>query len=416
MAASAFWDDEARTDAGAVYWFDLTDADGNGVPDGCVPQPCDLSPAFQVEADRIDAYDNFGGALAADGDWLAVGLHGDDPYGHSNAGSVALFRRDSSAWAFAQKLAARSTSPDSYFGSGVAIDDQTLVVAQYHGDEVAHVYRFDGSVWRAEQRIRRPGPSNIAFSWAIDLRGDRIVVGAPDGADGGAAFLFERSDGRWHFVQQLGDEFVASGDSYGAGVTSNDQHIVVAARWRPYAIVFQRTDEGWTTLQILEPPDTNPGETMVWTDTIDMNDEWLVIGSADGGPANEGRAYVYRWDGALWQLHQTLVASDAVAGDGFGVNVLLRDDTLVVGAHRKGSHEGGAYLFHFDGVQWSEAARLPNPGSGTPEFGRSLAMFGEELLVGALFDDDRAVDSGAVYGFDLTDSDGDGVPDECDAD
>ncbi len=401
---------------GQTYVFDLTDADGDGVPDGCVPQPCNLSPDFQIEADRLDAYDNFGSALAAEGDWLAVGMHGDDPFGHANAGSVALFRRDTSVWNFAQKLAARSTAADSYFGSGVAIDDQTLVVAQYHGEEAAHVFRFDGSVWRAEQRIHRPGPSNIAFSWAIDLRDDRIVVGAPNSADGGAAFLYERGDGRWRFVQQLGDGFVASGDSYGAGITSNDQHIVVAARWRPYAIVFQRTDEGWTTLQILEPPDTNPGETMVWTDTIDMNDEWLVIGSADGGPANQGRAYVYRWDGALWQLHQTLVAGDAVAGDGFGVNVLLRDDTLVVGAHRKASHEGGAYLFHFDGVQWSETARLPNPGGGAPEFGRSLAMFGEELLVGALFDDDRAVDSGAVYGFDLTDSDGDGVPDECDAD
>ncbi len=99
-------------------------------------------------------------------------------------------------------------------------------------------------------------------------------------------------------------------------------------------------------------------------------------------------------------------ASNAGAGDNFGVAVAISGDTIVVGAYLEDSNQSGvtngstasadnstadagaAYVFKRTGVNWAQEAYLkaPNPG-GTDYFGAYVAVNGNLIAVGAFNED-----------------------------
>jgi len=122
-----------------------------------------------------------------------------------------------------------------------------------------------------------------------------------------------------------------------------------------------------------------------------------------------------------------LKASNTGAGDYFGYSVTVSGDTVVVGAPNEDSGATGAngnqtddsatdsgavYVFVRNGAIWSQQAYLKasNTGAGD-QFGSSVAVSGDTLVVGAPYEDSNstgvngnqssnaAVDSGATYVF-----------------
>jgi hypothetical protein len=98
-----------------------------------------------------------------------------------------------------------------------------------------------------------------------------------------------------------------------------------------------------------------------------------------------------------------LVASDADSNERFGHAVGLDGDTMVVGAHLddvSGAGSGAAYIFVRSGGGWVEQAKLvPADLAAGDEFGRSVALSGDTVLVGSRFDDDAGMSSGSAYVF-----------------
>ena len=72
----------------------------------------------------------------------------------------------------------------------------------------------------------------------------------------------------------------------------------------------------------------------------------------DGGGLSAGSAYVYRYDGAVWQEEAKLTASDAGEGDGFGSTVAVSGDRIVVGRC------AAVYMFVHDGTTWVEEQKF----------------------------------------------------------
>ena len=60
----------------------------------------------------------------------------------------------------------------------------------------------------------------------------------------------------------------------------------------------------------------------------------MVGAPGDDGAAvvNQGSAYVFARSGVIWIQEAKLVASDAAAGDQFGTSVAISGETVVVGA------------------------------------------------------------------------------------
>ena len=131
--------------------------------------------------------------------------------------------------------------------------------------------------------------------------------------------------------------------------------------------------------------------------------------SSSSGP---GAAYVFRGDITYGQMAK-LTASDAADGDNFGRSVAIDGNTVVVGASGDdddGSVSGSVYVFHTSngGRTYDQVVKLTAADAAASDsFGYSVAIDGGTIVVGAYNDGNTgSIDgSGSVYIFRMTDSD-----------
>ena len=63
--------------------------------------------------------------------------------------------------------------------------------------------------------------------------------------------------------------------------------------------------------------------------------DYAIVGSVGedpGGVANAGSAYIFHWDGEDWTQQAKITASDAQANDGFGSAVSINGDYIILTA------------------------------------------------------------------------------------
>lgn len=149
---------------------------------------------------------------------------------------------------------------------------------------------------------------------------------------------------------------------------------------------------------------------------------------SDNSASNSGAAYVFTRTGDVWTQEAYLKASNAEAGDSFGISVAISGDTIVIGADGESSSalgingdesdnsallSGAAYVFVRENSVWSQEAYLK--ASNTEEddaFGNAVAISGNTIVVAANQESSSSVGvnadelnnaasgSGAAYVFD----------------
>lgn len=126
----------------------------------------------------------------------------------------------------------------------------------------------------------------------------------------------------------------------------------------------------------------------------------VVVGAPKANPSfiDDGAVYVYRFGLTGWALEQKLTAPDGAASDQFGASVALDGDALVIGAPFDDG-AGSAYVFRYDamGLVWDFEAKLQGA-SAAPgaQFGASVAIHTGTALIGAPLQPG----GGAVWAFD----------------
>ena len=144
-----------------------------------------------------------------------------------------------------------------------------------------------------------------------------------------------------------------------------------------------------------------------FTDDLDTDGN----GSVDA--FNAGSAYVYTRSGTVWNEEAKLTATDAASDDEFGFSVSVFDDTVVATSRRDDVDDdgdgtvdvldvGSAYVHQRIGGVWSEQERVsPDSTVSGPEayaeFGYSVAVDGDTMVVGAYRADGGTVDEGAAF-------------------
>ena len=170
------------------------------------------------------------------------------------------------------------------------------------------------------------------------------------------------------------------------------------------------------------------GDTLVIGATLENSDATGVNGDqGNNGATNSGAAYVFVRDGTNWVQQAYLKASNTGSNDLFGQSVAISGNTIVVGAHQESSsatgvngnqsdnsatNSGAAYVFVRGGTNWSQQAYLKASNTGAGDtFGGSVAVSGDTVVVGAIFEDsnatgvngdqnnNNAIGSGAAYVF-----------------
>lgn len=146
--------------------------------------------------------------------------------------------------------------------------------------------------------------------------------------------------------------------------------------------------------------------------SLDIQDGTIVAGcyKCDEQGGESGAAYVFTWDGFNWSEQGILSASDGAAFDRLGWNVALDGDRVLAGAPNNndaGNDSGSAYIYDRLRGLWSESDKLVAPDAAAgDQFGKSVVISGDLAIVGAPLDDTVAgVDAGSVYVFELVGGD-----------
>ena len=150
---------------------------------------------------------------------------------------------------------------------------------------------------------------------------------------------------------------------------------------RIQAVASNGQPSPWAENDKLTASDHTSGDKFGWSVSIDGN---IAIIGATGGLSDPGAAYIFTRSGAAWSQSAKLTASDGAGGDEFGASVAVAGNTVVVGAPGDNTDEGAAYVFTESGGVWSEVAKLTaSTGNSNDNFGSSVSINGDVIVIGA---------------------------------
>lgn len=164
--------------------------------------------------------DYLGRAVALDGHTVLIGA----PQHGGGAGAAYVFVQRGVTWREERKTVGDDTAGGDLFGHVLAVSGDAMIVGAPHDDHwgenagAAYVFtRNQGGAnwWGQMERLPiNPGPGGLLGS-AVDIDGDRLVVGAP-GQDW--AYICERNEGgadAWRIARSIPG---VAGDRFGTAV------------------------------------------------------------------------------------------------------------------------------------------------------------------------------------------------------
>jgi hypothetical protein len=357
-----------------------------------------------------------------------IGAHHHDHF-CNNCGAGYIFVRSGPMWLQIAELI--PPEGGGFVGRSVGIDGDLIVLGGMAWS--TGVYERAEGVWTYVAEIR-PDEYELPtlFGIAVDVSGDTILVGDPEydgsGTNSGATYVFERDpNGDWPQVEILLPEGGAGGAEFGYSVAIDTDTAVVGAwsdsdlgSYSGSAYIFERDPNGvWAQVTKLLADDGSSFD-FFGNDVAIHGDIALVSApDADGADTETGAAYIFERDvSGEWSQKAKLFGTDGAPWDGFGRSVDLSGNMAVIGANGVddlGNRSGAAYVFVHADDQWSQVAKLlADDGAAADALGWSVAVDGNNAIIGAYCDDDHGEDSGSAYVFAVgPDEDGDGIMDVC---
>jgi hypothetical protein len=261
-----------------------------------------------------------------------------------------------------------------------------------------------------EEMFPDPSGPPVGLQWGASLavKDDMALIGAPAYGGGtsygspiGRVAVFSRdASGVWSRSGTLEPVAPEPGEHFGRHVAVGKQLALVNSD--RFVYVFKLSHGQWQEEQRIEP---KPEE--AFDGALGVAGGEIFIGrSAEGA---SGAIYVLGRDRrGTWKRVQTLHASGGGSeGDLFGASLMVRGDSLVVGASGAEDGAGAAFVFHQVNERWVRVATLKSPHAGQAgAFGSSVALHGNLIAIGApathVLDDVSCIGypgSGAAYVF-----------------
>ena len=419
-----------------------------------------VGPQDWLTASDGMAGDQLGVSVAVDGNTAVIGAYRDDDNGVDSGSAYVFTKDDEGNWDNGVKLTASDGAAGDQFGWSVAVDvaedsTETVVVGAYRdeddGDDVgddkgsAYVFVKPNTGWATSTETARltafDRRKHDLFGVSVAVDGDTVVVGAPlknaAGDDGelgseddlfavGSAYVFTRdSAGVWSQGVKLPFFNGLPNDNFGFAVAVEDDTAFIGVigadgfgrGGHGSVYIYSKPAAGWARAlpnARLTASDRAPGDWFGYSVAVDGNT--AVVGArlhndSEAG-AGSGAAYVFTMDSpAVWRQKAKLTASDGAAQDNFGFSVAVDGDNIVVGSwldDDNGRNSGSAYVFTKPEFGWAtsnETLKLTAPGEAPNDrFGHSVAVEGNQALVGAYKDDNESgMDAGSVDVLGITD-------------
>jgi len=319
--------------------------------------------AYVITGADVEIGDEFGAALAVDGNRLLVGSPG---RGDGVGGAYIFERGDDGEWAQTVEFVPPADREIRGAGASVALSGDAVYLGAPSEVGPGAVLRFDadGSLATVLSAL---SPSDAdRFGASLSLSGDLLFVGAPGTAGNlGAAYVFD-----------IGSPTVASphvalgvegrgGDAFGTSLAASGTSVLVGApgadEGAGAALLFTRSDDGeWDTTARLSFPEAGPagyGSAVAF----DSRSAWV---GASGVSQGAGSTQVFRVAEASPTGAPTLDPQSTIPAPGFsrgalfGSHVALRDDVAVIAASNADMRLGAAVVFERGDGGWAESSTL----------------------------------------------------------
>lgn len=275
------------------------------------------------------------------------------------------------------------------------------------------LFIYNGTAWMAipfgsEKNIHPvnyapvDGQEDDDFGASVAILGNYAVVGAPYADIGsnynqGSAYVYFHNGSTWEYLLKLTAADGVANDYFGTSVAITDGHIAVGATGvdaggqnaRGAVYVFQRQGNQWNQQVRLMMQDGMQEDH--FGRAVAMQGNNLLIGAPEddnGSYANQGSAYLYKFDGNAWTQFKKFTPGDLTTGDAFGYSLAIDGDYVVIGAPERRennfSRAGAVYVFYGqNGANWNLQQKITVLQPAFEHwFGRSVAIHGRHLAVG----------------------------------
>ncbi len=266
------------------------------------------------------------------------------------------------------------------------------------------------------REVQRVQPAEVTFlslfGTAVAMSGepaDRAIIGAflHDGA--GAAWVYRRVGTAWVQDGMLSPSDGVEGSYFGTSVGIFGDYAIVGAPGTQdpegedipgAAYIYKRENNAWVQKQKLV---AFPGGE--FGSSVSISSGRAMVGDPadiEAGP-DAGAVYVYKVTNDTWTLEEKIIATDATAEDYFGSAVYLDGQRAIIGSlfnDQSAIESGAAYIYIWNGTFWYKQAKIA-PSDPTQEkwFGFAVHLVDDLAVVGAPQDDDAGADAGAAYFF-----------------
>ncbi len=300
------------------------------------------------------------------------------------------------SWVETVKLVGSDTEAFDNYGWSVSVSGATIFVGApsegegFHPPGSAYIFEKSGTRWTQTTKLigadTAPGDS---FGYSVSVSGHTAVIGAVHdddrGENSGSGYVFEKLEGQWTETAKLVASDGQQTDQFGIVSVSGDTVVVGTLSNSVY--IFEKVEGVWReTMKLLAG---NGSDTNAFGDSVNVYGNTIVVGAKydDDGGHHSGAAYVFEKMGGVWIETAKLVALDPVMFDQFGGSVSISEEIVVVGASEAdhgANNSGSCYVFEKVGDVWTETAKLvPSDATEGDYFGSFVSLSADTLLVGA---------------------------------
>ncbi len=336
----------------------------------------------------------FGAAVALDETTIIVG----SPGASSNTGATDIYGQTEGQWTHLGRHSPLHLDRGDSFGRAVAVEGGTAIVGAmgaYGGamkSGEVHILQNTGESWAPTAVVKSPAPAHhLFFGSRVALDGQSILVAAQGddvGGEGTGSISVLDAATPHASPSQVLRPLDAHVNNFGAQIQRHEDRLAVSASYRgstsaePSALVylFSMGASGWVPEGRIHVPGALPQALALGKNIVALGDS-----QDDTFDTRAGRVHLYElMSSGQWGPTTTLIGSRSNAYGYFGTSLGIDGETLVVGAPGEvdGGTRGAAYLFERGVTGWHEAARLGG-NNGAARFGTAVAIQGGQVAVGA---------------------------------